>query len=364
MNHAKIVDYTKDFLNAYQDYKCYWNYEDGCVLIGAIAMYEAGGDPFYRDFVINYLRRRVQADGSIPSYEYEQYNIDSINCGKALFFADRHDPDFRWMNAADFIMQRLNEHPRCHNGSFWHKEIYPYQIWLDGLYMALPFYMRYTMRSGGMNKIQDIMMQFNNARALLFDEDKKLSYHGWDEQRVQAWANPATGCSPNFWLRSMGWYLMAMVDSLEAIDEQLFEHRQNLIDLLKEAVHGLLPYRAADGLFYQVIDQAEHPGNYTETSGCAMIAYALMKAARLGFLHKERYEQIGHSIFTALVNTKLLNQEGQTHLTDICLVAGLGGQDRRDGSVEYYLSEPRVADDAKGVGPFMMAYGEAIRLAI
>lgn len=361
MSQQIIADYTKKILNNYQDYKSYWNYEDGCVLLGAIALYEAGHDPFYRDFVLNYLYRRVEADGSIPSYEFRQYNIDSINCGKTLFFAAKEDGDGRWLKAADFIMQRLREHPRCDNRSFWHKEIYPYQVWLDGLYMALPFYTRYDMTRGAMKNIHDIMLQFNNARKLLFDSEKKLSYHAWDEKRVQPWVNPENGCSRNFWLRSMGWYLMAMVDSLEAMDEQLFEHRQRLVDLLKEAVQGLLPYRASNGLFCQVIDLPEVSGNYTETSGSAMIAYTLMKAARLGFLHREKYTQTGKSMFDALVSNKLTTSQGQTRLVDICLVAGLGGQEMRDGSVAYYLSEPRVADDAKGAGPFMMAYAEAIR---
>lgn len=363
MNQERITDYTKDFLSNYLDYKSYWNYEDGCVLLGAIALYEAGHDPFYRNFVLNYLNRRVEPNGSIPSYEFTQYNIDSINCGKALFFADKEDRDPRWLKAADLIMRRLSEHPRCDNGSFWHKEIYPYQVWLDGLYMALPFYMRWDMLRGGMQNINDIMHQFNNARALLFDENKKLSFHGWDEKRVQPWVNPENGCSRNFWLRSMGWYLMAMVDSLEALDEQLYEHRQRIIDLLKEAVQGLLAYRAEDGLFYQVIDHKEAKGNYTETSGSAMVAYALMKAARLGFLHREKYKETGLSIFNALVSNKLITFQGQSTLHDICLVAGLGGESMRDGSVAYYLSEPRVADDAKGAGPFMMAYAEAFRLA-
>lgn len=362
MNQERITGYTKDFLSNYRDYKSYWNYEDGCVLSGAIALYEASDDPFYRDFVFNYLSRRIEADGSIPSYEYRQYNIDSINPGKALFFMDRQDGGPRWLKAADFIMRRLSEHPRCDNGSFWHKEIYPYQVWLDGLYMALPFYMRWDMTRGGMKNISDIMLQFSNARTLLFDEGKKLYFHGWDEKRVQPWANPENGCSGNFWLRSMGWYLMAMVDSLEALDEQLYEHRQLLIDLLKEAVHGLLSYRAGDGLFYQVIDRAGVKHNYTETSGSTMIAYALMKAARLGFLHREKYQEAGLSIFNALVSGKLITSQGQTKLHDICLVAGLGGEGMRDGSVAYYLSEPRVADDAKGTGPFMMAYAEALRL--
>lgn len=355
--------YIDAFLAAYQPYKTYWNYEDGCVLIGCIDLYEATGEPKYRDFVLRYLETYVTPEGDIPNYETRQYNIDSINCGKALFFALDETGDARYRKAIEYHMQRLREHPRCQCGSFWHKELYPNQIWLDGLYMAEPFYMAYEMRFGGKANVSDILLQFENVRRFLYSAEKGLFYHAYDEARIQPWANPETGCSPNFWLRSMGWFLMAMVDTLALMDEQLFEHYKALEGLFKEAVRGILPYRDAQtGLFLQVIDHPEAEGNYAETSGSAMIAYALMKGVEMGALSAERYAPIGRDIFERLVQEKLLaGEDGALHLTDICWVAGLGPGEKRDGSVAYYLSEPRVSDDSKGVGPFMMAYSQWIK---
>ncbi len=355
-----ISTYLHDYLENYTPYKDYWNYEDGCVLTGCICLHQASGDTRCRRFVMDYLERHVCDDGLIPNYELDQYNIDSINSGKALFFARQHSDARKWRKAIEFIMRRLLEHPRCDNGSFWHKGIYPRQVWLDGLYMALPFYMAYEMRFGGMARIGDIMLQFENARRCLFDETKKLSYHAWDESRQQPWADKESGCSANFWLRAMGWYLMAMVDCLDIIDEQLFEQKMRLQELFGEAVRGLLAYRNQEGLFYQVIDKPELPGNYSETSGSAMVAYAVMKGARIKALHPEKYAPVGRAVFDALTAQKLVKGDKGTRLKDICLVAGLGGKDRRDGSAAYYLSEPIVSDDAKGVGPFMMAYAEAL----
>lgn len=358
-----INTYIDTFLAGYQPYKKYWNYEDGCVLLGCIGLYEATGEGKYRDFVLHYLETFVTPEGDIPNYETRQYNIDSINCGKALFFALDETGDERYRKAIEYHMQRLREHPRCQCGSFWHKELYPNQIWLDGLYMAEPFYTAYEMRFGGKAHVRDILLQFENVRRYLYDTEKGLFYHAFDEARIQPWANRDTGCSPNFWLRSMGWFLMAMVDCLALMDEQLFEHYKALEALFKETVRGILPYRdEKTGLFLQVIDHPEAEGNYAETSGSAMIAYALMKGAAIGALSHERYAPIGRDIFDRLTQQKLLaGEDGRVHLTDICWVAGLGPGEKRDGSIAYYLSEPRVSDDSKGVGPFMMAYSQWLK---
>lgn len=349
----QVRAFAREFLAGYQPFKRYWNYEDGCVLKGCADLYRATGEESYRRFVLDYLQSFVQPDGSIPNYEMRQYNIDSINCGKALFFGLDETGDARYRQAIEFHMQRLREHPRCECGNFWHKSIYPNQIWLDGLYMAQPFYMAYEMRFGGMANVSDITRQFANVRKYLWNAEKGLHYHACDCAREQPWANPQTGCSPNFWLRSIGWHLMALVDCVELCTETLYEHRQALVELLREALRGVLAYQdARTGLLYQVVDHPEAEGNYLETSGSAMVAYTLMKAARLGAINPEKYAPIGRAMLEHLVSEKL--KDG--HLTDICAVAGLS--DTRDGSVAYYLSEPRVSDDSKGVGPFLMAWAE------
>ncbi len=359
MTNANV--FIQQYLSQYKPYKTYWNYEDGCVLKGCIDLYAATGDEAYRRFVLDYLNRFVAPDGSIPNYEMRQYNIDSINSGKALFFGLDETGDDRFRKAVEFHMQRLREHPRCAGcGNFWHKTIYPEQIWLDGLYMAQPFYMAYEARFDKLANVADIAGQFANVRKYLFCDEKQLYYHACDTARRQPWANPETGCSANFWLRSMGWYVMSLIDCIEHCPEMLYEHYRLLIDLFREAITGLLRYQdEATHLFWQVIDHGSHPDNYLETSGSAMIAYALLKGVRLHVLNEEKYLPLGRATFEGLAEQKLTHGEDGLHLRDICAVAGLS--DTRDGSVAYYLSEPRICDDSKGVGPFMMAYAEYLR---
>jgi len=357
----ELKAWAKAFLKAYTPYKAYWNYEDGCVLKGSIDLYRATGDEDFRRFALDYLDARVTAEGSIPNYELKQYNIDSINSGKALFFAWAETGEEKYRKAIEFHMQRLREHPRCECGSLWHKQLYPGQIWLDGLYMAQPFYMEYEMKLDKMEKIQDVIAQFKNVRKYLWDAEKGLNYHAWDENRQQFWADKDTGLSANFWLRSTGWYLMALIDCIGLCTEQLYEHYRALVDIFRQSLRGVLRYQSEDGLFYQVIDHGGEAGNYTETSGTAMIAYCILKGVRLGILNPEKYLPIGKQVFEALKEKKLFaDEDGQVRLHDICLMAGLGPEKspHRDGSVAYYLSEPRVSDDSKGVGPFLMAWSE------
>ena len=355
-----IKAYLKSYLEAYKPYKTYWNYEDGCVLKGCIDLYKATGDETYRDFVMQYLETYVKEDGSIPHYEMNKYNIDSFNSGKALYFGLAQTGDERYRKAIDMHMQRLREHPRCDCGNFCHKDEYVKQVWLDGLYMAQPFYLQYEMMFNKMENIADISGQFKNVRRWLFDSEKGLYYHGYDETHSQFWANKETGLSENFWLRSTGWYLMALIDCIELCSEMLYEHYRALIDLFREAMRGLLRWQDKEtGLFYQIIDRSDVKDNYLETSGSAMVAYALFKAVRLGVLDGEKYLPIARRVFESLVENKLaVGEDGKMHLGGICLMAGLGPQLDRDGSVRYYLSVPIVSDDSKGVGPFMMAYSE------
>ena len=355
-----VNGFIERYLKDYQPYKHYWNYEDGCVLKGCADLYRATGDAACRDFVLRYMEKFVTPDGSIPNFPLDKYNIDSINCGKLLFFALDETGDARYRKAADFHVERLKTHPRCACGNFWHKEIYPEQIWLDGLYMAQPFRVEYDMRFGGKREAADVVRQFENVKRYLYVPEKGLYVHACDVARQQPWANPETGKSANFWLRSMGWYLMALADCLELMDEQLYEHWRALRDLFVEAVAGIAKWRDPEsGLWYQVIDRADVEGNYIETSGSAMAVYAILKGVRLGILDSETWRADAVSAFENLTALKLKQDEnGDWRLNDICKVAGLGPGAQRDGSVAYYLSEPRVADDAKGVGPWMMALAE------
>ena len=359
----QLRTFVDQYKSRWQDHQDRWDYVTGCMLKGLIDLYRAAGNPADRQWVLDYLARCVTEDGAISGFPTDNYNIDMINCGKALFFALDETGDERYRKAADFLHERLRTHPRCASGNYWHKDIYPEQIWLDGLYMAQPFRAEYDRRFLSGLEAADIARQFKNVRAYLYDSDKHLYRHACDTAKAQPWADKKTGQSANCWLRGMGWYLMALVDCVDAMAEQLYEHRRTLMDLFLEAVRGILPYADPEtGLFYQVIDRADVSGNYLETSGSAMVAYAVMKGVRLGLLDPERYLAPGLKAFRSLVGRKLvLGPDGQWHLNDICITAGLGPGEKRDGSVAYYLGEQVGSDDAKGVGPLMMAWSEYIR---
>ncbi|MBR2528369.1 MAG: glycoside hydrolase family 88 protein [Blautia sp.] len=363
MDKTKMDEFVRAYLQRYKPYQTYWNYEDGCLLMGCLRLYEATGDAFYRDYILRYVEERVKEDGSIPSYKVNAQALDDLACGKLLFFALDQTKDSRYRKALDFHMERLHAHPRCKCGSFWHKDIYPNQIWLDGLYMVQPLYMEFETRFNGMENYPDILNQFRNVRKYLFDEEKKLYYHGFDEARIQPWANKETGLSANFWSRAEGWWLIALVDTLQVMNPQIYEVYRELEDIFREAIQGILPYRdAKDGLFHLVIDRADVPENYTEASGSVMVADAILSGVRQGVLLKEKYAPIGKEIFEQAVDCKLrAGEDGIVRFQDICHVGGLGPGNKRDGSVAYYLSEPISADDAKGVGPLFMAYAEYLQ---
>lgn len=359
----KFEKYVTSYLKNYKNAKTNWNYEDGCVLMGSVMLYEVTGNAFYKDFIVNYMKDFINEDGSINHFEKEQYNIDSINTGKILFFLYNETKEEKYRKAIDTIMEQLKTHPRTKSNNFWHKNIYPNQIWLDGLYMAQPFYMAYETNFNNKENYRDIINQFENTRKYLYNADKQLYYHGYDEARVQPWADKETGLSKNFWLRAMGWYLMALIDTMDEMSEEIFEQYKMLESLFKEGISGILQYQDEESkLFYQLIDRKDVSNNYLETSGSAMVAYAILKGCRMGALQKEKYQHIGEEIVISLLNNKLVLVDNELKLSDMCSVAGLGPGETRDGSVEYYLSEPIVCDDHKGTGAFMMAYAQMLLL--
>lgn len=358
----KFEKYIRQHLSEFKPGSC-WNYEDGCVMLGSIMLYRITKDDFYKEFVIHYTDAFINEDGTINHYSKEEYNIDSINSGKALFFLYEETGQEKYRLAIENLMDQLRSHPRTQCGNFWHKKIYPNQIWLDGLYMAQPFYMAYETKYHNKENYNDIINQFKNVRKYMYQEEKGLYYHAYDEAKIQPWADKRTGCSPNFWLRAMGWYLIALVDTMDEMAEEIYEHYRLLQGIFKEAVKGILKYQDPETkLFYQVIDKPEVEGNYLETSGSAMVAYAILKGCRMGILSKEKYAGIGEAILMSLHDRKLKEEDGVLKLTGICAVAGLGPGEKRDGSVAYYLSEPVVSDDHKGSGAFIMAYAQLILL--
>ena len=338
-----------------------WNYIDGCMLTALMEMEGITGDERYSRFVKACVDHFVGEDGSIRTFKPEAHNLDDINEGRVLFALYARTGDEKYRKAADFLRERLAEQPRTQEGNFWHKAIYPNQVWLDGVYMAQPFYALYEKHFGA-GDFSDIVGQIQNVRARMFSEEKGLYFHGRDASKTAFWADPDTGCSKNFWLRSLGWFAVALVDLLEILPDG--ENRDSLRGIFTELMASMARYADGEtGLYWQVPEQGGREGNYLETSGSAMMAYAMLKGARLGVLDKG-YAAKGQKTFDGIMEKYLTFRPDGLDLGGICLVAGLGPEDnrRRDGSYGYYISEPVVANDAKGVAPFVLAYTEVKRL--
>lgn len=370
MLKQQSIEKIEQFItNFYQDIsKCNlnkWNYEDGCILLAAIQLYEVTGVERYRDFVLEFLNEYITPQGEIKNYNRENYKLDDIAPGRALIFAYEQTGEECYRKAIDVLLKQLEEQPRIKEGNFWHKKIYPNQVWLDGLFMALPFYMACDTKLGKNEHYVDICKQYQLVVDKMFDKEKELFYHGYDESKEVFWADKESGCSANFWLRAIGWFLVGCVDTMEEMDRKLYDDFRQLADIYKQGIRGVLKYRDAEsGLFYQVVDGAAIDGNYLETSGSAMIAASILKACRLKVLLREKYQEIGEGILENIIEQKLQEVEGVLTLKDNCSVAGLGpeGDTGRDGSVAYYLSEKVISNDKKGMAALFMAYAQYLKL--
>ena len=339
-----------------------WNYIDGCMITGILELYEITGEARFLDFADRFLSGFVEEDGSIRTYDPEEYSLDNVNPAKNLFTMYDLTGKEKYRKAIELVRSQLSTMPRTPEGNFWHKLIYPNQVWLDGIYMALPFYMEYEKRFDAQKDCQDICQQIANVEIRMRDPETGLYYHGYDASRKMYWADPDSGCSPNFWLRAEGWFILGLVDVLEIMkDLPMQAESVHLQHMLLDLAKALSKYQDPSGLWYQLIALPELEGNYLETSGTALISAALLKAVRLGFL-PESFRAVGEKAFYGIVDHRLTkNADGTPCVTGICLVAGLGGEQHREGSVAYYLSEPVVQNDAKGVGPLLLAYTEMLR---
>ena len=340
-----------------------WNYVDGCMMTSLLELYKTTKEDKYLDFVVNFIDFYVYEDGTIKGYDIEKFSTDDVCESRILFDLYKFTSDTKYLKAIEYTRQQILKHPRTSEGNFWHKKIYPHQVWLDGLYMMMPFYIQYEKYLNNKKNYPDIINQFRNVRLRMFNETKKLYHHGYDSTKSIFWANKNTGLSQSFWLRAMGWYIVALIDVIDYLEESDIEEKTTLSTIFKEAIDGILQYQdPKTKLFYDVVDMQTLPGNYLETSGSAMIAYAVLKGVRLGILD-ESYQQQGEEIFDGICHNFLQEEDGDLNLLNICLVSGLGPEDnlRRDGTFEYYISEPIVENDAKGVAPFIMSYVERIR---
>ena len=335
-----------------------WSYEQGVVLKGMERVWKQTGDQRYFNYIRQTMDRYVADDGSIRTYKLEEYNLDNILLGRTLLFLYTATKEEKYHKASDLLREQLRKHPRTSEGGFWHKQIYPYQMWLDGLYMAEPFYAEYAKTFHDESAFDDIANQFVLMERHARDVKTGLLYHGWDESRKQRWADPVTGRSPNFWGRAMGWYAMALVDTLDYFPET-HPRRSELIAILKRLAQAVVKYQDdKSGLWYQVIDKSGAKGNYFESSAAVMFIYALAKGAHQNYL-PAAYLQAAEKGYRGMLNQFAETKpDGAVDFKGTVSVAGLGGNPYRDGSYEYYLSEKVVTNDPKGVGAFLIAVTE------
>lgn len=338
-----------------------WNYIDGCMMTSLLSLYEFTKEKKYLDFVIEFVDYYIDEQGNIRGYDKKHYSTDDVSESRILFDLYKYTKKDKYLKAIHLSYEQIKEHPRTSSGNFWHKKIYPNQVWLDGIYMMQPFYTRYETMFNNKINYDDIVGQIKLVRKIMFDEKKGLYYHAYDETKSMFWANKETGLSKHFWLRAIGWYLAGVVDVYSYLENS--ELRNDLKIILEEAIINILKYQdETTKMFYQIVDLKDKKPNYVETSGSLLISYAILKGVRLNMLELN-YKNVGLEIFNGVVNNKLTEIDGKLNLTGICLVAGLGPENnlRRDGSFEYYMSEPIVENDAKGVGPLILAYSEVLR---
>lgn len=357
-----ISEFIDQYLNNYKNYKPRWNYEDGCVLKGVDDLYRCTGYEKYGSFVKRYADSYISSEGVLTGFNPKRYYLDDINSGKVLFKLYEETGDEKYRKAIDNLYYQIQIQPRTREGNFWHKDIYPYQVWLDGLYMVMPFYIKYEKCFGSEDRLSDIYEQFLIVRKRLRDSITGLYYHGYDETRTERWADKIKGVSPNFWCRAMGWLAMALIDVLEEMHEGIKNTNSEFEHMFLELMESLLKYQDENtGMWYQVVDKAAENGNYPETSGTLMIAYSLLKGSRMGYL-PGYYGEFGFKAFRGTIDKYLTKTSEGYELGGICSVAGLGNNPYRDGSYEYYISEKITANDPKGVGAFLMAYSEIMQM--
>jgi unsaturated rhamnogalacturonyl hydrolase len=336
-----------------------WEYDTGMVLRGIEQVALKTKNEAAPTYIKRTIDGLVDASGTILGYRVDEYNIDQINMGRVLFrlWAEaRGDDKRRYRKAIETLRSQMKTHPRTGDGAFWHKKIYPHQMWLDGVYMASPFLAEYAATFHEPALFDDVAKQILLAEEHMRDAKTGLLYHGWDEQKKQRWADSRTGRSSQFWGRAMGWYAMAIVDVLEWLP-QAHPQRQAVLGVLRRLASGIAYVQdRATGVWWQVLDQPERAGNYREASASSMFVYALSKAVRNDWLDKAVYGKVASRGYQGLL-AEFVEQRADGHLDlkNVCKVAGLGGNPYRDGSYAYYTSTEVVNNDPKGIGAFILA---------
>jgi rhamnogalacturonyl hydrolase YesR len=329
-----------------------WSYTTGLLAQAMDDLSLATGDPKFGQWARATMDSYVDDDGVIQTYRPDEFNIDHVNSGKMLLRYFGRNGDAKYRAAADSIRHQLEEHPRTTEGAFWHKQRYPWQLWLDGVYMGMPFLAHHAVIEGDAHGVEEAVAEAQIADHRLRDPESGLYYHAWDERAEQVWADPETGLSAFFWSRGMGWYAMALVDLLDFIPDERTDLREPIVEIIRDFADTLLAHRV-EGVWYQITDQPDATGNYPEASGSSMFVYMLAKAINNGYLDNSYRDAAAESYRRLVEEFISVSASGAVSLKNVCQVAGLGYG--RDGSYRYYMSEPVVSNDPKGVGPFIMA---------
>ena len=392
-----LIEKTDGYIPSWnkESFKGKWNYIDGVFLNAIVNLYRKTNDNKYKEFFLNYIDYYINEDGKFidPRTNEELFTtteLDSICESKILFDAYEFTNDKRYLEAIEYTNNVLLSQNKVIGSeyNYEHKKSYPNQIWLDGMYMYVPFYARYGILSEDSSVFSNITGAYKYIRQNMFNEEYKLYYHGFDSTKKIFWSDDNTGCSKSFWSRSQGWYIASLADVLEYFPDG--NDKDYLISLLKEAIDGIIKYKdPLTNMLYQITNMDRdykvlvpkaylqslsnkrgfdgvkyidtEIDNYVETSSSSLIAYSIMKASRMGYINESYYE-IGKKMFEGTYANSLKNNNGNIELGNICITAGLGPDNKRyrDGTHEYYLAEPVGTNDAKGVGPFILAYLEYI----
>ncbi len=322
-------------------------------------------DPSYTEVIEKVTGSFVNEEGKIGRYKTSNFNIDNIAPGRNILTLFQRTGEQKYKVAADTLRQQLKDHPKTTEGAFWHKKKYTNQLWLDGVYMGMPFLAEYAvMFEQGEQQhhtLAEVVNEFVLTRKYLRDGKTGLYYHGWDESKQQDWADKETGLSPEFWARGMGWFMMAIVEVLDIIPPEEVDLRAPLIALAKEAAADLIKFQDPDtGTWWQVMDKANAVGNYRESTATAMFTYFLTKSINKGYIGASYKDAALNAYQGMLNNFMLVHANGEISMTQQCYVAGLGFG--RDGSYKYYITEPVWQNDPKGNGAFVLSGIEIFKL--
>lgn len=331
-----------------------WEYTNGLMCSAFLKVWRETNDQKYFKYVKAYADSMITEDADILTYKKTDYNIDRVNPGKFLIELYKETGEEKYKMAIDTLRDQMRHHPRTSEGGFWHKKIYPYQMWLDGLYMGSPFLAQYALEFNEPELFDDVYNQVYLIDKYTWIEEEGLYYHAWDESREQQWANKETGRAPRSWGRAMGWFAMALVDMLDFFPED-HPKRPELLAIHKKMADAIVAHQQESGLWWQVLDMPDVEGNYLEGSVSSMFTYFLLKSVNKGYL-KGEFLSAGKKGYEGILDSLIKqNEDGTVSLTQVCGVAGLGGDPYRDGSFDYYVNEIIRDNDPKGVGPFIMA---------